>query len=81
AHGLREGNRIIGVAVVKVRLDALEERWQRALLEAYVSDENGIIILASDPMVRLKSVRPLADAPKERLARSLQYHWAALEAL
>ncbi|MDH0958660.1 ATP-binding protein [Pseudomonas chengduensis] len=81
AHGLREGNRIIGVAVVKVRLDALEERWQRALLEAYVSDENGIIILASDPMVRLKSVRPLDDATKEHLARSLQYHWAALEEL
>ncbi len=81
AHGLREGKRIIGVAVVKVRLDALEERWQRALLEAYVSDENGIIILASDPMVRLKSVRPLDDATKERLARSLQYHWAALEEL
>lgn len=81
AHGLREGKRIIGVAVVKVRLDALEERWQRALLEAYVSDENGIIILASDPMVRLKSVRPLDDATKEHLARSLQYHWAALEEL
>jgi len=81
AHGLRGNGRVIGVAVVKVRLDALEERWQRALLEAYVSDENGIIILASDPMVRLKSVRPLDDATKEHLARSLQYHWAALEEL
>lgn len=81
AHGLRDGKRIIGVAVVKVRLDALEARWQRALLEAYVSDENGIIILASDPMVRLKSVRPLDADTKERLARSLQYHWAALEEL
>ncbi|MGE8496011.1 MAG: sensor histidine kinase [Pseudomonas sp.] len=81
AHGLREGNRIIGVAVVKVRLDALEARWQRAQLEAYVSDENGIIILASDPMVRLKSVQPLDADTKERLARSLQYHWAALEEL
>jgi two-component system sensor histidine kinase AauS len=81
AHGLRSGGRIIGVAVVKVRLDALEERWQRALLDAYVSDENGVIILASDPMMRLKSIRPIDEETKERLARSLQYHWAVLDEL
>src|SRR3546814_1526618 len=57
SHGLRANGRVIGVAVVKVRLDALEERWQRAHLEAYVSDENGIIILSSNPTRRLKAVR------------------------
>ena len=81
AHGLRQGERIIGVAVVKVRLDALEQRWQRARLEAYVSDENGIIILSSDPARRLKAVQPLGPNTRERLARSLQYHWWALEEL
>ena len=64
-----------------VRLDTLEERWQRAHLEAYVSDENGIIILSSKPERRLKAVQALDDASRERLARSLQYHWAALEGL
>ena len=72
AHGLEQQGKIIGVAVIKVRLEALEERWQRARLEAYVSDENGIIILSSDPSLRLKSVRPLTAQTKERLARSLQ---------
>ncbi|MDP3813849.1 ATP-binding protein [Pseudomonas sp.] len=81
AHGLKSGERIIGVAVVKVRLDALEQRWQRARLEAYVSDENGIIILSSNPARRLKAVRPLGPNTRERLARSLQYHWWALEEL
>jgi two-component system sensor histidine kinase AauS len=57
AHGLEEKGKIIGVAVIKVRLEAMEERWQRARLEAFVSDENGIIILSSDPARRLKSVR------------------------
>ncbi|MFJ2333713.1 two-component sensor histidine kinase AauS [Pseudomonas helleri] len=75
AHGLEEQGKIIGVAVIKVRLEALEERWQRARLEAYVSDENGIIILSSDPSRRLKSVRPLTADIKEKLARSLQYYW------
>ena len=81
AHGLRGNGRVIGVAVVKVRLDALEERWQRARLEAYVSDENGIIILSSDPTRRLKSVRPLSADTKEKLARSLQYYWWPLNEL
>ncbi|WP_253074006.1 cache domain-containing protein, partial [Pseudomonas sp. Bi70] len=81
SHGLKANGRIIGVAVVKVRLDPLEQRWQRARLEAYVSDENGIIILSSDPMRRLKAVRPLNADTKERLARSLQYHWSSLDEL
>ncbi|NMZ35088.1 sensor histidine kinase [Pseudomonas proteolytica] len=81
AHGLEERGKIIGVAVVKVRLEALEERWQRARLEAFVTDENGIIILSSDPARRLKAVRPLSDETKERLARSLQYYWATLNEL
>ncbi|MEG5266641.1 ATP-binding protein [Pseudomonas sp. JDS28PS106] len=81
AHGLEDKGRIIGVAVIKVRLEALEERWQRARLEAFVSDENGIIILSSDPARRLKSVRPLTDDIRERLARSLQYYWWPLNEL
>ncbi|MBW4791071.1 sensor histidine kinase [Pseudomonas tolaasii] len=81
AHGLEEHGKIIGVAVVKVRLEALEDRWQRARLEAFVSDENGIIILSSDPARRLKAVRPLSDETKERLAHSLQYYWATLNEL
>ncbi|MBO5393371.1 MAG: sensor histidine kinase, partial [Pseudomonas sp.] len=81
AHGLEEQGKIIGVAVIKVRLEALEERWQRARLEAYVSDENGIIILSSDPTRRLKSIHPLSADTKERLARSLQYYWWPLNEL
>jgi two-component system sensor histidine kinase AauS len=81
AHGLEEKGKIVGVAVIKVQLQALEQRWQRARLEAFVSDENGIIILSSDPARRLKSVRPLTPEIKERLARSLQYYWWPLNEL
>ncbi|QKZ03504.1 sensor histidine kinase [Pseudomonas eucalypticola] len=81
AHGLEEHGKIVGVAVVKVRMESLEERWQKARLEAFVSDENGIIILSSDPARRLKSVRPLTPEIKERLARSLQYYWFSLTEL
>jgi two-component system sensor histidine kinase AauS len=81
AHGLEEHGKIIGVAVIKVRMESLEERWQKARLESFVSDENGIIILSSDPARRLKSVHPLTPEIKERLARSLQYYWFPLNEL
>lgn len=81
AHGFEEHGKIIGVAVIKVRLDTLEERWQRARLEAFVSDENGIIILSSDPTRRLKAIHPLTPQVKEQLARSLQYYWWPLTEL
>ncbi|WP_277052238.1 sensor histidine kinase [Zestomonas thermotolerans] len=81
AHGLRHAGRIVGVAVVKIRLDRLERRWERARLDAFVSDENGIIILSSDPSRRLRSVRPLDDETRSRLAGSLQYHWVRLDEL
>jgi two-component system sensor histidine kinase AauS len=81
AHGLQAHGRVFGVAVVKVRLDALEARWQRARLEAFVSDENGIIILSSDATRRLKSIEPLDPEHRERLARSLQYYASPLSEL
>lgn len=81
AHGLVEQGKIVGVAVVKARLDALEARWQRARLEAFVTDENGIIILSSDTTRRLKSIAPLDAAHREQLARSLQYYAAPLSEL
>lgn len=81
AHGLEDHGRIIGVAVIKVRLEAIEARWKRARLEAFVSDENGIIILSSDPARRLKSIYPLNEVILERLSRSLQYYWYRLTEL
>ncbi|MBV2133874.1 sensor histidine kinase [Pseudomonas sp. MAP12] len=81
AHGLRHDGQIIGVAVVKIRLDPLEQRWQRAQLQAFVSDDNGIVILSSDPARRFKSVLPLDAARRAQLAASLQYHWTRFEEL
>ncbi|RJT43184.1 sensor histidine kinase, partial [Escherichia coli] len=63
---------------VNAYLEGLNRRagsWEKARLEAFVSDENGIIILSSNPALRLKAVRSLSADDKERLARSMQYYW------
>ena len=81
AQGLKKDGKIIGVAVVKVRLDQLEPSWQWADTDAFVSDENGVVILASEPEWKLHTLNPLSPARREELALSLRYYWAPLPLL
>ncbi len=66
----------MGVAVVKIGLEPLENRWQGNDSQMLLSDENGVVILASDPSWKLAAMRPLAPAQREKLDRSLQYNRA-----
>lgn len=79
--GNGNGQRPSGVAVVKVGLEPLEQRWQSADMQMLLSDENGVVILASEPSWKLRARRELSAAQRERLNRSLQYNRAPLERL
>ncbi|MFS8981001.1 cache domain-containing protein [Cupriavidus necator] len=70
-----------GVAVVKIGLEPLENRWQGADSQMLLTDENGVVILASDPSWKLAALRPLSAEARERLSRSLQYNRAPLPQL
>uniref|UniRef100_UPI000369962D cache domain-containing protein n=1 Tax=Cupriavidus sp. WS TaxID=1312922 RepID=UPI000369962D len=70
-----------GVAVVKVGLEPLENRWQGADAQMLLTDENGVVILASDPSLKLAALRPLSAEQRVRLQRSLQYNRAPLPQL
>ncbi|NOV22991.1 sensor histidine kinase [Cupriavidus necator] len=78
---LGERDNPVGVAVVKIGLEPLENRWQGADSQMLLSDENGVVILASDPSWKLAALRPLSTEARERLARSLQYNRAPLPQL
>ncbi|NUO88284.1 MAG: sensor histidine kinase [Cupriavidus sp.] len=78
---LGERDNPAGVAVVKIGLEPLENRWQGADSQMLLTDENGVVILASDPSWKLAALRPLSAEARERLARSLQYNRAPLPQL
>ncbi|PVY75734.1 histidine kinase [Cupriavidus alkaliphilus] len=78
---LGERDNPVGVAVVKIGLEPLENRWQGADSQMLLTDENGVVILASDPSWKLAALRPLSAEARERLARSLQYNRAPLPQL
>ncbi|QUN29076.1 sensor histidine kinase [Cupriavidus sp. KK10] len=78
---LGERDNPVGVAVVKIGLEPLENRWQGADSQMLLTDENGVVILASDPSWKLAALRPLSPEARERLTRSLQYNRAPLPQL
>lgn len=78
---LGEPDRLTGVAVVKIGLETLEARWQSADMQMMLSDDNGVVILASEPSWKLSTVRPLSAALRARVDRSLQYNRAPLPPL
>ena len=60
SHPIYDGARIVGVAVVKVALDAVEESWAILAAPTLVVDANQIVILSSEPSWRMTSLAPLS---------------------
>lgn len=61
----------LGVVVVKMEFDQLEADWREANRPAYVSDENGVVLITSVPSWRFMTTAPLAT-PKQAAIRDSQ---------
>lgn len=61
----------LGVVVVKMEFDQLEADWREANRPAYVSDENGVVLITSVPSWRFMTTAPLG-APKQAAIRDSQ---------
>ena len=64
----------LGVAAVKVGLDQLQAPWRQSIAEAALAvDGDGVIILASEPDWRYRTLAPLPAAVLARIRASRQY--------
>ncbi|KRD49271.1 ATP-binding protein [Ensifer sp. Root278] len=72
---------VVGVAVVKVSLEQLEQSWATVEVPVIVTDQNGVVILASVSSWKFTTLRPLPDQERRRLERSLQYNARPLPSL
>ena len=63
SHPIYDGSRVVGVAAIKIGLDALEQTWPMLGAPALVTDANQVVILSSQPQWRYTSLVPL---PTER---------------
>ena len=63
----------LGVAVVKVAFDKLEQEWGEGREPTFVTDRNGVVIISSVPQWRLTSLGPMSERVKAELAATGQF--------
>jgi len=64
---------LVGVVVVKIDLQPLEQSWAESGDAVWVTDREGIIFLSSSPRWHYQATRPLSDEHRSRLAQTRQY--------
>ena len=71
---LRNG-RIIGIVSAKVNLDWIEQSWRGPGTgeQIWVKDANGVIILASTPAFKFKTLAPLSPEAKKDISEQRQF--------
>ncbi|KQQ25036.1 ATPase [Methylobacterium sp. Leaf123] len=62
-----------GVVATKVSLDPLETIWREGSDRVLVTDQNGIVFLASDAGLKFRATKPLDEAARAGMERTRQY--------
>lgn len=81
ARPVMQNGRSIGVVVVKVEFDALEQEWRSSSDPAFVTEAHGVILVTSLPEWRFRTLAPLDPGARARLRASHQFGPAALDPL
>ncbi|WP_114394173.1 sensor histidine kinase [Oleisolibacter albus] len=81
ARAIRVEDRVLGAAVVKVSLDRLERAWAPGAERVLVADANGVIILASEPGWKFRTLEVMPQATVQRLNATRQYDGVSLQPL
>ncbi len=64
---------VLGVIAIKLHLDALEDSWREAGEDVFLADENGVILLASDPSWLYQSLADLTPAARAKIGETRQF--------
>jgi len=73
AAPVRDRGQTLGVIVLKVGLERMEQALSGMGDTQLLTDSDGVVFLASDRQWRYRSLAPLPDAVKARLAETQQY--------
>ncbi len=67
-----------GVIVVKIRFDRLEREWASSAGTAFVTSQQGVILVSSIPAWRFQTTRKLDDAEQTKLRTQVEFGKAPL---
>lgn len=64
---------IIGVIVVKIDLNEIENDWNEALTDLLVTDEDGVIFISTRPEWKFRTLTQLTESARGRIIDSRRY--------
>ncbi|MFE1598392.1 ATP-binding protein [Methylobacterium sp. ID0610] len=70
-----------GVVVVKVEFDGVEAAWRGSGAQVFATDPRGIVLVASEPAWRFRTLGPVEDAERQRIRERLDFGHADLTPL
>jgi two-component system, NtrC family, C4-dicarboxylate transport sensor histidine kinase DctB len=73
SYPVQDGDRRLGVVVVKVALSLIDERWARSDLDYLLTDEYGVVFFASQPDWLYRPLVRLDQATRHILAEERKY--------
>ncbi len=81
SHAVKDGERLLGVLVVKLELEELQREWVGQNDVLLVSDRHGVVILSNRPAWRFGYLQPLDQTQRAELEQSRKFARQTLQAL
>ena len=81
AYPIKSDQDLLGVITIKIGLADIQKALSEAKNDLVVINEDGVVILSSDPASRYKTTRSLDEAALERIASTRQFPGQSLEPL
>lgn len=70
-----------GVIAIKISLTKLEESWLGSGEQVFLANQDGVVLLASDPAWRYKTLSPLSDMRRQEIKAARQFSGQELDPL
>ncbi|WP_421868523.1 ATP-binding protein [Motiliproteus sp.] len=73
SHPIRSADAVVGVVVVKIDLNDIEEQWNDELTDLLVTDIDDVIFISTRESWKFKTLQPLSGSDLRRIVDSLRY--------
>lgn len=72
---------LAGVIAIKISFQLLEQRWNSSGEQVFLANEDGVVLLASNPAWRYRVMAPLSETLRQRIKEARQFPDQELEPL
>lgn len=78
-HDMQE--QVIGVIAIKIGFAQLEQSWQASGEQVFLANEDGVVLLSSEPSWRYQVLKPLSQSQRQQIEDARQFPGQQLDPL